>query len=108
MAVVKYLSEATPFDAGNGVTRRVLSYTEEMMVVQVAFETDGVGAPHTHPHVQSTYVASGRFIYSVGDVEYALGPGDSVVVEPNEPHGTRCLEAGVLIDVFAPMRKDFI
>ena len=43
MAVVKYLNEAAPFDAGNGVTRRVLSYTEDMMVVQVAFATGGVG-----------------------------------------------------------------
>ena len=108
MAVVKHLSEAVPFDAGNGVTRRVLSYTKDMMVVQVAFETGGVGVAHTHPHVQSTYVASGRFIYTVGGVDHELGPGDAVVVEPNELHGTRCLEAGALIDVFTPMREDFI
>ena len=108
MAVVKYLSEAAPFDAGNGVTRRVLSYTEDMMVVQVAFETGGIGAAHTHPHVQATYVASGRFIYTVGGTEYTLGPGDSVVVAPNELHGTKCLEAGVLVDIFTPMRKDFV
>ena len=108
MAVVKYLTEASPFDAGNGVSRRVLSYTEDMMVVQVSFETGGVGTAHTHPHVQSTYVASGRFVYSVGETEYTLGPGDSVVVEPNELHGTLCLEAGTLIDVFTPMRKDFL
>ena len=108
MAVVKHISEAAPFDAGNGVTRRVLAYTEDMMVVQVAFAAGGVGATHTHPHVQSTYVASGRFVYTVGDVEHVLGPGDSVVVEPNEPHGTKCLEAGALIDVFTPMRGDFL
>lgn len=108
MAVVKYLSEAVPVDAGGGATRRVLSYTGDMMVVQVAFEAGGIGAMHAHPHVQSSYVASGRFVYTVGGEEYTLGPGDSVVVEPNELHGTKCLEAGALIDVFAPMREDFV
>ena len=108
MAVVKRFSEAAPFDAGSGVTRRVLSYTEDMMVVQVAFDAGGVGATHTHPHVQATYVASGKFVYTVGDVDYTLGPGDSVVVAPNEAHGTRCLEAGVLVDIFTPMRADFL
>ena len=108
MAVVKRIAEAEPFEAGAGVTRRVLAHTEDMMVVQVAFAAGGVGAAHTHPHVQSTYVASGRFLYTIGEEAYTLGPGDSVVVGPNELHGTRCLEEGVLVDVFTPMRADFL
>lgn len=27
---------------------------------------------------------------------------------PNAVHGTVCLEAGKLVDVFAPMREDFL
>jgi len=29
-------------------------------------------------------------------------------VAPNKPHGCVCLEAGVLIDTFTPMRADFL
>jgi quercetin dioxygenase-like cupin family protein len=34
--------------------------------------------------------------------------GDSFYIAPNVPHGTRCLEAGVLLDVFSPIREDFM
>lgn len=98
-----------PFrDLGGGVQRRVLSYNEDLMTVQVAFETGAVGAEHTHPHTQCTYVLSGRFRYSVENETVVLSPGDSIVVPSGLPHGTVCLEEGVLLDVFTPMRKDFL
>ena len=98
-----------PFrDLGGGVQRRVLSYNDELMTVQVAFETGAVGAEHTHPHTQCTYVLSGCFRYSVEDETVVLSPGDSIVVPSGLPHGTVCLEEGVLLDVFTPMRKDFL
>lgn len=98
-----------PFkDLGGGVSRRVLSYNDDLMTVEVAFTADAVGAEHTHPHTQCTYVLSGRFSYTVEDEAVLLGPGDSIVVPSGLRHGTRCLEAGTLLDIFTPMRKDFL
>jgi quercetin dioxygenase-like cupin family protein len=37
-----------------------------------------------------------------------VGPGDTLAFPPNIPHGTLCLEAGTLLDIFTPMREDFI
>ncbi|MCV6038519.1 cupin domain-containing protein, partial [Escherichia coli] len=34
--------------------------------------------------------------------------GDTMYKEPNIEHGCVCLKAGVLIDTFTPMRKDFV
>lgn len=95
-------------DLGGGVTRRILSYDENLMSVEVAFETGAVGAEHTHPHTQCSYVLSGRFSYSVEGEAVELNPGDSIVVPSGLPHGTVCLEKGVLLDIFTPMRKDFL
>ncbi len=95
-------------DLGGGVTRRVLSYDENLMSVEVSFETGAVGAEHTHPHTQCSYVLSGRFSYSVEGEAVELNPGDSIVVPSGLPHGTVCLEKGVLLDIFTPMRKDFL
>ncbi|MBR3765400.1 MAG: cupin domain-containing protein [Clostridia bacterium] len=105
---VAYQQEIPFRNLGGGVQRRVLSYNEELMTVEVAFEAGAVGAVHTHPHTQCTYVLAGRFSYSVEDKSVTLGPGDSIVVPSGLPHGTTCLEEGVLLDVFTPMRKDFI
>lgn len=93
---------------GGGVTRRILSYDDNLMSVEVAFETGAVGAPHTHPHTQCSYVLSGRFSYSVEGEAVELNPGDSIVVPSNLLHGTVCLEKGVLLDIFTPMRADFL
>ncbi len=103
------LQQEIPFkDLGGGVQRRVLSFNEDLMTVEVAFESGAVGAVHTHPHTQCTYVLSGRFNYSVKDEAIVLEPGDSIVVPSDLPHGTVCLEKGVLLDIFTPMRKDFL
>ena len=105
---VAYQQEIPFKDLGGGVSRRVLSHNEELMTVEVAFEEGSVGAVHTHPHVQCSYVLSGRFSYVVEGEAVILGPGDSIVVPGGLLHGTTCLEKGVLLDIFTPERKDFL
>lgn len=95
-------------DLGGGTTRRILTWNEELMAVEVAFETGSVGSVHTHPHTQCSYVLSGKFSYSVEGEAVELNPGDSITVPSGLPHGTVCLEKGVLLDVFTPMREDFL
>lgn len=94
--------------ADPGVTRQVLSEAPEMMVVSFRFDLGAVGKRHSHPHVQATYVKSGRFRFSLGDEEFDVSPGDSFVIPSGVEHGTVCLEAGELIDNFAPRRDDFL
>ena len=108
MASVVKNSEALVQDLGGGVIRRILSHTESMMVVEITFPVGGVGAVHTHEHIQSSYVKSGVFEYTVGDEKVLVGEGDSLTFLPNERHGCTCLEAGVLLDVFSPQREDFL
>jgi quercetin dioxygenase-like cupin family protein len=91
-----------------GVTRQVLADHKDLMVVAFRFQKDGVGKLHNHPHVQSTYVESGRFRFTLDGAETEVGPGDSFVVPSNAVHGCVCLEAGTLIDSFTPRRDDFL
>ena len=95
-------------DLGGGTSRRILAYNDSLMSVEVNFESGSEGALHTHPHTQCSYVVSGKFIYTVEGEGVELNPGDSVVVPANAVHGTKCLEAGTLLDIFTPMREDFI
>ena len=91
-----------------GVTRRILGYDKNVMLVSVEFEKGGVGAEHRHPHVQTSYVASGKFEVTIGGRMETLSAGDGFFVDPDIPHGVKCLEAGTLVDVFNPMREDFL
>jgi len=95
-------------DLGDGVSRKVLAYSDQIMTVEVHFETGAVGAMHNHLHEQLTYVLSGTFEFTIGDVTKIVKTGDALYKEPNIMHGCICLEAGVLLDNFTPMRLDFI
>lgn len=103
-----YHAEALPQAAGEGVTRRVLAYTDGLMCVENTFEKGAVGALHHHPHTQITYVVSGRFRFTIGETTRDVGPGDTLLKQDGVVHGCTCLEAGVLLDIFTPMREDFV
>lgn len=106
--IVMKHADAVLRDLGGGTTRRVLSWNDQLMAVEVGFETGAVGAPHTHPHTQCSYVLSGRFRYTVEEESVELCPGDSIVVPSGLVHGTTCLSAGMLLDIFTPAREDFV
>jgi quercetin dioxygenase-like cupin family protein len=91
-----------------GITRQILGFGEGLMTCRLTFAAGAVGALHSHPHSQTSYCESGHFLYRVGDSEAEIGPGDCVYVAPHLTHGIRCLEAGVIIDSFSPMRADFL
>ena len=82
-----YHAEALPQTAGEGVT---------------------VGALHHHPHTQITYVVSGAFDFTVDGVTRTVRAGDTILKEDGVEHGCVCTEAGILLDIFTPMREDFV
>lgn len=99
---------ALPQPAGEGVVRRVLAYSDQMMCVENHFEKGAVGAMHSHPHTQITYVVSGRFAFTIDGETHEVGPGDTLLKKNGVIHGCTCLEAGILLDIFNPMREDFL
>jgi len=107
-ATVVHNADITRKDLGGGVSRKILAYSSEMMVVEVRFEEGGIGALHTHPHVQCTYVKSGCFRFTIEGEDVEVKEGDSISFPSNIRHGTLCLEKGTLIDIFTPMREDFL
>ena len=101
--------DRTPSESvGEGLTRQLCGYDDSILMAKVEFEVGAVGDLHSHTHSQVSYVQSGEFDVSINGVETRLGPGDSFYIAPNLTHGAICRKAGVLIDVFSPIRDDFL
>ena len=100
--------DVKPEDQGNGVVRRVLAYSKDLMCVENTFEKGAVGALHHHPHTQITYIVSGEFEFEIDGVKKIVRAGDTMLKLNGVEHGCVCLEAGKLIDIFNPMREDFV
>lgn len=99
---------AQPQFGGEGVTRRVLAYTDGLMCVENTFEEGAVGALHSHPHTQITYVVEGVFSFCIDGEIRTVRKGDTMLKENGIVHGCTCLEKGILLDIFTPMREDFV
>ena len=95
-------------DLGGGVSRKILAYDENLMSVEVRFETGAVGSMHTHPHTQISYVLEGKFEATINGETTVIAKGDTYITPPDAPHGVVCLEAGALLDIFTPHRADFL
>ena len=88
--------------------RRVLAHGQEMMMVENEFAPGDTAPEHTHPHSQITYVIRGALEFTLEGETVVLREGDSVYIAPNAVHGAVAVENSLLIDVFAPMREDFL
>ncbi|MDR0569289.1 MAG: cupin domain-containing protein [Spirochaetaceae bacterium] len=103
-----YNPSVQPEQAAPGVIRKTLAYCGQAMCVENRFETGAIGTLHSHPHTQITYVAEGKFRFAIGGETREVAKGDTLLKQNGVFHGCECLEKGVLIDFFTPMREDFI
>jgi quercetin dioxygenase-like cupin family protein len=95
-------------EIGDGTRRKIMGYAPEMLMMRNVFEVGAGGTLHSHPHVQSSYVVSGLFEITIGGVTERLGPGDGFLVEGGVEHGARCIEAGEIVEIFTPIRDEFL
>jgi quercetin dioxygenase-like cupin family protein len=91
-----------------GMRRKIMSYDDHLMLVKVEFEAGGIGVLHQHFHSQTSYVERGEFEVTIGDETTVLRTGDVFYVQPNMMHGAKALTDGVLLDIFSPIREDFM
>ena len=92
----------------DGSTRRVILDLPELMLVEFTFVEGGIGALHSHPHLQTSYVAEGTFEVTIDGITETIAAGGAYIVPTGLVHGVKALTAGKLIDSFTPRRDDFL
>jgi len=91
-----------------GIERQMV-VGEQMMICRFRFAPFLVTPEHTHPHEQMSLVISGRIRFFVAGKERMASPGDVLHFPPNCLHGATMMdEEVVLIDIFTPVRDDFL
>ena len=92
----------------DGIERQMV-YGDKLMVCRLRLKPHVVTAPHTHPHEQITMVERGRVKYIVDGQERIVSAGDVLHFAPHVEHGATMLdEEVVLVDIFTPIREDFL
>src|SRR5688572_16006527 len=93
---------------GPGIKRQMI-VGENFMMVRFTFDPLLVTPEHTHPHEQMTIVVKGKVKFTIEGEVKMVSPGDVLHFPPHNRHGATMLdEEVVLIDIFSPIREDFL
>jgi quercetin dioxygenase-like cupin family protein len=93
---------------GEGIVRQML-HGERIMVCRLTIAPGTAFPAHRHPHEQITIVERGRVRYLLGTEEKIFGPADVILLPAGFWHGAAMLdEEVVLVDIFSPVREDFL
>jgi quercetin dioxygenase-like cupin family protein len=63
---------------------------------------------HKHPQEQTGYLVSGRMTFTLDGKEYEAEAGDSWNIPGNVEHGVKVHEDSIVIEVFSPVREDYL
>jgi GNAT superfamily N-acetyltransferase/quercetin dioxygenase-like cupin family protein len=95
-----------------GVSLDVLSIADKSMVTKMNYVNGDFATIHSHPNEQSGYVVSGQYRLIIDSperkIDEVLNPGDSYAIPENYPHSFEVIEGGEVIDVFTPIREDYL
>jgi unsaturated pyranuronate lyase len=92
----------------DGIARQMV-HGDSLMICRLTLAPGTLTAAHDHVHEQMTIVERGRVKFVLGDEERVFGPGAVLLFPSGFWHGATMLdEEVVLIDIFSPIREDFL
>jgi quercetin dioxygenase-like cupin family protein len=95
-----------------GLTTRVITgLSGEKMMMVLSATLPGYSVPiHSHPHEQIGMVYSGKAELQIGDEVRVVEKGDFYCIPANVEHCDTTIgdEPFVMLDIFYPIREDFI
>lgn len=91
-----------------GVALDSLAMGDKSQVTKMNYVTGNFASPHQHPNEQSGYVISGRYELTIGNEKHELTAGDSYSIPGNQIHSFKVIETGEVVDVFTPLRQDYL
>ena len=91
-----------------GIERQMI-WGERVMVCRLRLAPRTVTAIHSHPHEQITLVEQGPVEFTIDGRKLVAATGDVLHFPSGCEHGATMLEGEVvLVDIFSPIREDFL
>jgi quercetin dioxygenase-like cupin family protein len=91
-----------------GVEQKTLVYGEKTLMVEFRLRAGSVIPSHRHPHEQTGYLVSGALRLTIAEDTTEFREGDAWCIAPDVAHSAEALEDAVAIEVFSPVREDYL
>jgi quercetin dioxygenase-like cupin family protein len=89
------------------IARKIIS-GEKAMVAQVFLAKGAVVPEHHHESEQITYILEGALKFEIEGREIVVGKGQVLLIPSNVPHRAVALEDTLDLDIFSPIRTDWL
>jgi quercetin dioxygenase-like cupin family protein len=87
---------------------KTLCFGERTLMTEFLLEGGSTLPRHGHRYEQTGYLVEGHIRLTIGDEEHDVSAGDSWCIPTGVEHGARILEDSIAIEVFSPVREDYL
>jgi quercetin dioxygenase-like cupin family protein len=106
---MEYVSwESVPLEVMSDMISRKIVTGDKAMVAQVFLKKDAVVPEHHHESEQITYILEGALKFEIEGKEVIVRKGEVLSIPSNVPHRAVALEDTVDLDIFSPIRTDWL
>jgi quercetin dioxygenase-like cupin family protein len=91
-----------------GIRQKTLVYGEKTLMTEFLLTGGHTLPEHAHPYEQTGYLVSGHIRLKIGDETFDTHAGDSWCICVNVAHGAQIMEDSVAVEVFSPVRQDYL
>jgi quercetin dioxygenase-like cupin family protein len=95
-------------DPLKGVRQKTLCYGKRTLMTEFLLTQDHILPDHSHPYEQTGYLVKGHILLKIEDKQYDTLPGDSWCIPADVRHGAQIIEDSIAIEIFSPVREDYI
>lgn len=92
----------------SGIEQKTLVHGDKTLMVEFRLQKNASLPMHSHPHEQAGYLAKGRIRLKIGMDVHDVSEGDSWCIPGGILHGAEIIEESVAIEVFSPVREDYL
>jgi quercetin dioxygenase-like cupin family protein len=92
----------------DGIERKTLVFGEKTLMTEFRLGKGSRLPLHQHPYEQTGYLVSGRLALVIEGQRYEMTPGSSWSIPGNTEHGAEIVEDSVAVEVFSPIREDYL
>jgi quercetin dioxygenase-like cupin family protein len=91
-----------------GIEQKTLVHGDKTLMVEFRLQKNASLPTHAHPHEQVGYLVKGKIRLKIGSDIHVVSEGDSWCIPGGLLHGAEIIEDAVAIEVFSPVREDYL
>ena len=92
----------------NPLATRQMIHGSTITMARLRTRKGSVVPTHSHVNEQITTMEQGAMLFVTPTEKIVVRAGESLVIPPNVPHSVESLEDCVAIDIFSPVREDWV